>query len=129
MVQRLKRLNDELTKAQRALLSTPSKDRAQKKKLKRICRELDARLGCEHENFKDWQSTCTGRTETSIISMASTPRSDASDAGNPAPCFLRCSNQEGDNLKRYFAVELIFRNIVNDACPASTSAADWFPAV
>ena len=40
---RLRRLNQELTKAQEAMLS--SSDRIERKRLRRKCRELDLRLG------------------------------------------------------------------------------------
>ena len=43
---RLRRLNQELTEAQEAMLSSP--DRTERKRLRRKCRELDLRLGAEH---------------------------------------------------------------------------------
>ena len=94
--QRLRRLNDELSNVQRAMLAATGKK--QKRALRQRCKELDALIGGEHEDYRDdWHSVyglTSDRTDTLLTAFSGELGSDTESSADevdgaglpPSPC-------------------------------------------
>ena len=82
--QRLRRLNDELSCVQRAMLASPGKKL--KRELRQRCKELDAQIGGEHENYRDvWHSvngSTSERTGTLLTAVTDEIDSDTESSAD-----------------------------------------------